>query len=52
MPAVYSTDRQSGCEQEATEEKTQLIQKLERGDKIFVVELDPPFDEMCIRDRY
>ena len=44
MPAVYSTDRQSGCGQEAAEEKTQLIQKLERGEKIFVVELDPPFD--------
>lgn len=44
MPAVYSTDRQSGCEQEAAEEKTELIQKLERGEKIFVVELDPPFD--------
>ena len=44
MPAVYSTDRQSGCGQEATEEKTELIQKLERGEKIFVVELDPPFD--------
>ena len=44
MPAVYSTDRQSGCGQEAAEEKTELIQKLERGEKIFVVELDPPFD--------
>lgn len=44
MPAVYSTDRQSGCGQEAAEEKTQLIQKLERGEKIFVVELGPPFD--------
>lgn len=44
MPAVYSTDRQSGCGQEAVEEKTELIQKLERGEKIFVVELDPPFD--------
>lgn len=44
MPAVYSTDRQSGCKQEAAEEKTELIQKLERGEKIFVVELDPPFD--------
>ena len=44
MPAVYCTDRQSGCGQEAAEEKTELIQKLERGEKIFVVELDPPFD--------
>lgn len=44
MPAVYSPDRQSGCGQEAAEEKTELIQKLERGEKIFVVELDPPFD--------
>ena len=44
MPAVYSTDRQSDCGQEAAEEKTELIQKLERGEKIFVVELDPPFD--------
>ena len=44
MPAVYSTDRQSGCGQEAAEEKTELVQKLERGEKIFVVELDPPFD--------
>lgn len=44
MPAVYSTDRQSGCGQEAAEEKTELIQKLELGEKIFVVELDPPFD--------
>ena len=44
MPAVYSTDRQSGCGQEAAEEKTELLQKLERGEKIFVVELDPPFD--------
>lgn len=44
MPAVYSTDRQSGCGQEAAEEKTEFIQKLERGEKIFVVELDPPFD--------
>lgn len=44
MPAVYSTDRQSGCGQEAADEKTELIQKLERGEKIFVVELDPPFD--------
>lgn len=44
MPAVYSTDRQSGCGQEAAEEKTELMQKLERGEKIFVVELDPPFD--------
>ena len=44
MPAVYSTDRQSGCGQEAAEERTELIQKLERGEKIFVVELDPPFD--------
>lgn len=44
MPAVYSIDRQSGCGQEAAEEKTELIQKLERGEKIFVVELDPPFD--------
>ena len=44
MPAVYSTDRQTSCGQEAAEEKTELIQKLERGEKIFVVELDPPFD--------
>lgn len=28
----------------SVEEKTDFIQKLERGEKVFVVELDPPFD--------
>ena len=44
MPAVYSADGKENCAEEAVEEKTDFIQKLERGEKVFVVELDPPFD--------
>ena len=44
MPTVYSADGQNNCVKEAAEEKTDFIQKLERGEKAFVVELDPPFD--------
>ena len=44
MPAVYSAEGKENCAEEAVEEKTDFIQKLERGEKVFVVELDPPFD--------
>ncbi len=44
MPVVYSADGQKNCSEESDEEKTDFIQKLERGEKVFVVELDPPFD--------
>ena len=46
MPAVYSAEGKENCAEEAVEEKTDFIQKLERGEKVFVVELDPPFDVM------
>lgn len=44
MPAFYGTEGQYNCANKTVEEKTEFIQKLERREKVFVVELDPPFD--------
>ena len=41
MPVYHG---QPGQAEEVPEEKTDFIQKLERGEKVFAVELDPPFD--------
>ena len=44
MPVVHGTDAKEGQETAEPEEKTEFMMKLERGEKVFAVELDPPFD--------